>query len=40
MKESSDFDKNASDGIPEPISQGEHRAQTEADRRMEEISRV
>lgn len=38
MKESSNFDKNASDGIPEPVSQGEHRAQTEADRRMEEIS--
>ena len=38
MKESSNFDKNASDGIPEPISQGEYRAQTEADRRMEEIS--
>jgi hypothetical protein len=38
LKESSNFDKNASDGIPEPVSQGEHRAQTEADRRMEEIS--
>ncbi len=38
MKESSNFDKNASDGIPEPVSQGEHRTQTEADRRMEEIS--
>ena len=38
MKESSNFDENASDGIPEPISQGEYRAQTEADRRMEEIS--
>ena len=38
MKESSNFDKNASDGIPEPVSQGEYRTQTEADRRMEEIS--
>ncbi len=38
MKESSNFDKNPSDGIPEPVSQGEHGAQTEADRRMEEVS--
>jgi len=38
LKKGSKFDKNPNDGIPEPVSQGEHRTQTEADRRMEEVS--